>query len=272
MNRIRIFLAALSIAMAGAIVAAQTNVPNVLVAGQTIKAGPLNTNFSTIYNAALNRLTGGLISGNIQVDPGITIDGIDLSTAVCATCDATFKNLILGTPSTGITVNGVNIVNSTGKIPALTATYFTSLSFDSANLTGTAGAINGSAITNLNATNLATGTVAPTRLAATGASGTAVLQGDSTWVELNDVTAKVALYTATTADHIITANGTFTITLYACTGNNKRKIDIKNIGATTVTIAASGAETIDGAATQTLPTQYQSYTLVCNNTNNWIII
>lgn len=271
MKYLRQLVLALTIAALGVPAIAQVTIPNTLVAGTTIRAGDLNTNFSTLGNHALDRLVGGTISANIAVDPGVTIDGIDLSVAVCATCTATFKDLVLASPATGVTVAGVVIINSTGKIPALTSTYFTSLAFDAANLTGTAAAINGSLITNLNATNLATGTAAALRLGS-GATSTAYLRGDSTWVELNGVNAQTSIYTALTTDQIITANGTFTITLYACTGNNKRRIDIKNIGTTVITVAASGAETIDGAATITLPTQYESRTLVCNSTNNWIII
>ena len=47
-----------------------------------------------------------------------------------------------------------------------------------------------------------------------------------------------------------------------------KKIDSS---ANAVTIAASGAETIDGAASITLPSQYQSVTLVCDGTN-WFIV
>lgn len=113
---------------------AQIAVPNTLVAGTTIAAAALNTNFSTIATHALDRLAGGTISGNIAMDPGITIDGLDLSVALCSSCTATFKDLTLTAPATGLTVNGVNIVNSTGLIPAISSTYFANLS--GTNLTG----------------------------------------------------------------------------------------------------------------------------------------
>ena len=154
-------------ALSGAPALAQVTIPNTLVAGTTIRAGDLNTNFSTLGNHALDRLSGGNVSGNITLDSGITIDGIDISTALCSTCAVTHKDLTLTTPTTGLTVNSVNIVNSTGKIPALTSTYFTSVAFDAANLTGTAAAINGAAITALNATQLTSGTVPDARFPAT---------------------------------------------------------------------------------------------------------
>lgn len=112
-------------ALSGAPALAQITIPNTLVAGTTIRAGDLNTNFSTLGNHALDRLSGGNVSGNITLDSGITIDGLDLSTALCATCAVTHKDLTLTSPDTGITVAGVNIVNSTGKIPALSSTYVT---------------------------------------------------------------------------------------------------------------------------------------------------
>lgn len=123
---------------------AQITVPNTLVAGATITSAGLNTNFSTIGNHALDRLAGGNIAGNVTADPGITIDGIDIGATVCVTCAPTFKDLILTSPATGLTVAGNVIVNSTGKIPAISSTYFTSLS--------------GANLTSLTAANISAGT------------------------------------------------------------------------------------------------------------------
>jgi hypothetical protein len=61
----------------------------------------------------------------------------------------------------------VAIVNTAGKIPALTSTYFASVSFDAANLTGTAAAISGVNLTALNATQLTSGTLPSARLSGT---------------------------------------------------------------------------------------------------------
>lgn len=141
-------------------VCAQITVPNTFTAGETIRAADINTNFSTIAADALNRLSGGNLSGNVTADPGITIDGIDLSATVCPTCTPTFQDLTLASPATGLTVAGVNIVNSTGKIPALSSTYFSSLAgtnltaLPAGQLTGALPALDGSALTNLSAANL----------------------------------------------------------------------------------------------------------------------
>lgn len=130
---------------------AQVTIPNTLVAGATIRAADLNTNFSSLGSAALNR-TGGTLTGNITASGGVTIDGIDIGATVCTTCTLTVKDLVLSSPATGLTVAGNVIVNSSGKIPALTSTYFTSLSFAASNLTGALPAIDGSALTGVSGT------------------------------------------------------------------------------------------------------------------------
>lgn len=141
---------------------AQVTIPNTLVAGTTIRAADLNTNFATLGNASLNRLSGGNISGNVTLDGGITVDGIDISATICTSCTPTLSKLTLSnTSSTAFTVGGgitagtgaVAIVDTTGKIPALSSTYFASLV--------------GSSLTALNATELTSGTVPDARFPAT---------------------------------------------------------------------------------------------------------
>jgi hypothetical protein len=229
---------------------AQITVPNTLVAGTTIKSTDLNTNFSTIANHALDRLSGGNLAGNVTADALVTIDGLDLSAALCATCGATFKELTLATPAVGITVAGVNIVNATGKVPALTASYFTSVAFDAVNLTGS---------------------VDPARLGSGTPSATTFLQGDSTWVALPKptVNAQVGTYTAVANDMVL-ATGTFTVTLPTAVGNANVVIDIKNVSTGVVTVEGDGAETIDGAANYALVVQYQSITVISDGAAWWI--
>lgn len=56
---------------------------------------------------------------------------------------------------------------------------------------------------------------------------------------------------------VILCNGAITVTLPLAASNFGRSFIVKKIDAgAAVTIAASGADTIDGAATQTLPDQY----------------
>jgi microcystin-dependent protein len=66
--------------------------------------------------------------------------------------------------------------------------------------------------------------------------------------------AKVALYTTTVNDGLINCtSGTFTVTLLpAATGGAAFTQTIKNSGTGIITVAANGAETIDGAPTVTL--------------------
>ena len=69
------------------------------------------------------------------------------------------------------------------------------------------------------------------------------------------------------------AGGNITITLPAVSGCSGRIYHIKKIdsSAYTVTIDANSSETIDGALTQTLTTQYESITIQ-NNGSAWYII
>lgn len=90
------------------------------------------------------------------------------------------------------------------------------------------------------------------------------------------ITTKTADYTATSSDHTILCNksdGNITITLPAVSGCSGRIYNIKKIdsSAYTVTIDGNSSETIDGALTQTLTTQYESITIQCDG-SAWYII
>lgn len=84
------------------------------------------------------------------------------------------------------------------------------------------------------------------------------------------IVAKSAAYTMTTGDHTVYCDTTaagFTITLPAASGNTGLEYDIKKIvAANTLTIDANAAETIDGALTLTLTSQYDSVKIVCDGT------
>lgn len=84
-------------------------------------------------------------------------------------------------------------------------------------------------------------------------------------------------YTALTSTDVITINsagGPTTVNLYTAVGNTGRKIKIIKTDASSatniVTIDPNSTETINGAATYLLHTQYQSVTLVSDGTN-WVI-
>lgn len=121
---------------------AQITVPNVFTT--SVPVSQLNGNFSTIAAGALNR-ANGTITGNITVNSGVTIDGVDISAVLGGTGTPTFSTLTLSsTSASALDVAGginagsgnVGIVDTTGKIPAISSTYFASLS--GANLTGLA--------------------------------------------------------------------------------------------------------------------------------------
>lgn len=91
--------------------------------------------------------------------------------------------------------------------------------------------------------------------------------------QLLSINAQTTTYSANTSDDVITATGTFTVTLYSCATNQGHQIEIKKLDTgTTLTIAAAGAETIDGASTLSVTGQYTAYTLVCTTASAWSII
>lgn len=115
------------------------------------------------------------------------------------------------------------------------------------------------------------------RLAA-GTNGQVLTSGgaaaDVSWTTislLKNVVSKVAGYTATTADDVIVCNGTFTVDLYAVSGNSGREITIINNGSGTITIDGNASETISGDLTLVLLTQYDAATLLCDG-SEWFII
>ena len=85
-------------------------------------------------------------------------------------------------------------------------------------------------------------------------------------------TAKTGTYTATTSDYFIDCtSGTFTVNIFTAVGNTGRILIIKNSGAGTITVDPNGAQTIDGAATQSLSTQWSRVHIISDGTN-WKII
>ena len=104
----------------------------------------------------------------------------------------------------------------------------------------------------------------------------AKVRGSEWNYEYNAVTANTTLVMNTIGNvgncHSLVENtsGANTITLPSATGAYGMFFVIKNSANTTVVLATTGGQTIDGASTQTL-TQYQSLTVVSNGTN-WIII
>jgi hypothetical protein len=74
------------------------------------------------------------------------------------------------------------------------------------------------------------------------------------------------------SNYTVLCSATLTVNLPAAASNTGRIYNIKNIGAAaTITIDPNASETIDGATTYTLTTQYESVTLQCDGTA-WFIL
>lgn len=71
------------------------------------------------------------------------------------------------------------------------------------------------------------------------------------------------------AGEFVLANGTFTVNLpeNAASGS---VIAVKNVGAGTITVSRSGADTIDGATSMSLTTQYEAYNYVSDGADWWV--
>ena len=86
-------------------------------------------------------------------------------------------------------------------------------------------------------------------------TGTSVAQDDlQTLLDNNNVftiASKTDTYVILASDEYIRCNGTFTVTLPAATGSGSPYI-VKNVGSGTITVAATGSDLIDGAASVTL--------------------
>lgn len=82
-------------------------------------------------------------------------------------------------------------------------------------------------------------------------------------------------YTAVDADAVLydVSGGSSQVNLPAAASNADAKIVVKKTDSSgnTVTIDGNGAETIDGATTRVLNSQYESITMVCDG-SNWFII
>lgn len=71
-------------------------------------------------------------------------------------------------------------------------------------------------------------------------------------------------------DYVYLASGTLNVTLPTSIGN-LNMYTVKNVGAGTITVLPTGAETIEGAPNITMPVQYTSVDLISNNSGNWNI-
>jgi hypothetical protein len=106
-----------------------------------------------------------------------------------------------------------------------------------------------------------------------GDSGWDIVPGNGAWAP---TVAKTTTYTATTSDYTIrcsASGGAFSVTLPAASTSTGLILVIKKTDATAnaVTIDGNASETIDGATTVAISTQYQSFTLQSNGVS-WDIL
>jgi len=90
------------------------------------------------------------------------------------------------------------------------------------------------------------------------------------------IATKTANYTATDTDSVLicdASSGALTVTLPSASGIAGRQYTIKriNTGTNVVTIAAASGETIDGAASVDLGSQYDVITVVSDGSNWWMV-
>jgi hypothetical protein len=126
------------------------SVPFVFTSGTVISSSEVNQNFSTVYSNALNR-TGGTLTGTLNARDilAVTDNTYDIGSAAFAFQDAFFDGVltaasavISSSGASALDVAGginagsgnVGIVGTDGRVPAISSTYFASLS--GANLTG----------------------------------------------------------------------------------------------------------------------------------------
>jgi hypothetical protein len=106
------------------------------------------------------------------------------------------------------------------------------------------------------------------------------LLSDEYFPKRNVSPVKTETYTATIYDDVILCNGTFTVNLYDAGGqtdevgnkvNAGRRLVIKNVGTGVITVDGNSTQTIDGATTKILSSQYDVVEIVSDGTN-WHII
>ena len=84
------------------------------------------------------------------------------------------------------------------------------------------------------------------------------------------ISGNVTASAAARTDYVYACSVALTLTLPTAVGNTSR-YTVKRTGTGTVTVATSASQTVDGAATVTIGTQWQSLDLVSDGAN-WMVV
>lgn len=89
--------------LGGMVVLGQVPVPYTFVPGQVASSSQVNANFKALADNSLNR-AGGTITGNIAVNPGVTVDGVDISEMLANHVITAERGSFIGTTLPQLTV------------------------------------------------------------------------------------------------------------------------------------------------------------------------
>jgi hypothetical protein len=184
----------------------------------TINGTTTTVNSTTLTVDDINIELGSTASPTdvTAVGGGITLKGATDKTISWSAANGWTSSEIFNI-ATGKTykINGTDVLSATTLGSGVTGSSLTSTgTITSGTWSGSFGAVSGANLTSLNANNIATGTVAPARLASGTADATTFLRGDSTWasaaVSITDNTATNStfypVFTSVTTGSIVGAN------------------------------------------------------------------